>query len=235
MTGVWPQLEPILGKVAKPARYIGLEDGARIPQHAPHKVAWLLAYPDTYEVGLSNQGLQILYEILNEREDTRRSQGVQMKWHGPKATLVEGVMSRGDRRVGDVIESVWRRGGTFQEWNDRFDLDLWLDAMASYGLDPDWYTHRHRTLDEVLPWDHRSAGLDKDFLWEDWQDSLAEVGLPDCWWTPCYDCGACTGYSIEHIVASAIPPAGGSQGTGQDLSSSVPVMLLGRRPELVSN
>ncbi|MEX1217572.1 MAG: TIGR03960 family B12-binding radical SAM protein [Acidimicrobiales bacterium] len=164
------------------------------------------------------------------RDDTRKSHGVQVKWHDPKATLIEGLMSRGDRRVGDVVEQVWRNGGTFQEWNERFDLDLWLSAMAAHGLDPDWYTYRHRTEDEVLPWDHLSAGLHKDFLWQDWRDSLAEVGLPDCRWTPCYDCGACTGYSIEHIVASATPPAGGSQGTGQDLGSSVPVTLLGRAP-----
>ena len=67
----------------------------------------------------------------------------------------------------------------------------------------------------------------------DWQDALAEVGLPDCRWTPCYDCGACTGYSIEHIVASATPPAGGSQGTGVDLSSEqgVPVALTPRIPQ----
>ena len=153
------------------------------------------------------------------RDDTRRAHGVQVKWHDPKATLVEGLMARGDRRVGAVIEDVWRRGGTFQEWSEKFDLDLWLSAMAQHGLDPDWYVHRHRTEDEVLPWEHLSAGLHKDFLWQDWRDSLAEVGLPDCRWTPCYDCGACTGYSIEHIVASATPPAGGSQGTGQDLSA----------------
>ncbi|MSW32149.1 MAG: B12-binding domain-containing radical SAM protein, partial [Actinobacteria bacterium] len=66
MNDVWPQLEPLLSKVAKPARYIGLEDGARTPHHAADKVAWLLSYPDTYEIGLPNQGLQILYEILNE-------------------------------------------------------------------------------------------------------------------------------------------------------------------------
>jgi hypothetical protein len=69
MSSIWPQLEPLLAKVQKPARYIGCEDGAIAPEHAPHKVAWLLVYPDTYEIGLPNQGLQILYEILNERTD----------------------------------------------------------------------------------------------------------------------------------------------------------------------
>ena len=69
MTSLWPRLEPLLAKVQKPARYIGCEDGALTPDHGPGKVAWLLVYPDTYEIGLPNQGLQILYEILNERDD----------------------------------------------------------------------------------------------------------------------------------------------------------------------
>src|SRR6478609_2334468 len=70
MTDLWNRLEPLLVQVQKPARYIGCEDGAQAPQHDPSKVGWLLAYPDTYEIGLPNQGLQILYEILNERSDT---------------------------------------------------------------------------------------------------------------------------------------------------------------------
>jgi radical SAM family uncharacterized protein len=164
------------------------------------------------------------------REDARQSKGVQLKWHDPQATVIEGLMSRGDRRVGAVIEDVWRHGGTFQEWSEYFSYDLWLEACARHGVDVDWYVYRHRTEPEVLPWDHLSAGLHKDFLWQDWRDALAEVGLPDCRWTPCYDCGACTGYGLEHVVASATPPAGGSQGTGQDLGSggAVPVRLLTR-------
>ncbi len=169
------------------------------------------------------------------RDDLRRSKGVQLKWHDPKATLVEGITSRGDRRLGPVIEYVWRKGGTFQEWSEHFNYDLWLEAMAANGCDVDWYVHRHRTENEVLPWDHLSAGLHKDFLWQDWRDSLDELGLEDCRWTPCYDCGACTGYGIEHVVASASPPAGGSQGTGVDLTrgGAVPVVL-GARPGSVT-
>jgi len=96
-------------------------------------------------------------------------------------------------------------------------LDRWLEAMAAEGLDADWYVSRHRTDDEVLPWDHIAAGLHRDFLWDDWQAALVEHGLPDCRWTPCYDCGVCTDYALEHVVASPVPPAGGSQGTGQGL------------------
>src|SRR4051812_4094422 len=69
MNSIWPQLEPLLARVQKPARYIGCEDGSQTPDHRPELASWLLIYPDTYEIGLPNQGLQILYEILNERPD----------------------------------------------------------------------------------------------------------------------------------------------------------------------
>jgi hypothetical protein len=103
--------------------------------------------------------------------------------------------------------------------------------MAAEGLDADWYVTRHRTDDEVLPWDHIAAGLHRDFLWGDWQAALAEHGLPDCRWTPCYDCGVCTDFALEHVVASPVAPAGGSQGTGQGLGfgREVPVVLAATR------
>src|SRR5437588_3460291 len=69
MTSLWPRIEPLLAKVGKPARYIGCEDGAQRPVHGAGITSWLLVYPDAYEIGLPNQGLQILYEILNERPD----------------------------------------------------------------------------------------------------------------------------------------------------------------------
>ena len=118
-----------------------------------------------------NTTVELQRKIDLLRDDLRRERGVQLKWHDPKATLVEGIASRGDRRLGPVIEQVWRSGGTFQEWSEHFNHDLWLESMATHGLDVDWYVHRHRTEDEVLPWDHLSAGLHKDFLWQDWRDA----------------------------------------------------------------
>jgi len=176
-------------------------------------------------------GVDELRRKVGMVRDALRKSGAQVRWHDPEATFAEGIVSRGDRRLGPVIERVWRAGGTFQEWSERFDLGRWLDAMAAEGLDPDWYVTRHRTEDEVLPWDHISAGLHRDFLWQDWQAALAEHGLPDCRWTPCYDCGVCTDYALEHVVASPLAPAGGSQGTGQDLSRGerIPVEFLGTR------
>ncbi len=161
------------------------------------------------------------------KRDTKGYRGVQLKWHDPKATAIEGLLSRGDRRLGPVIEDVWRTGGVFQEWGEHFDLELWMAALERHGLTLEEMVYRHRVEDEAFAWDHLSAGLHRDFLWQDWRDALEAVGLEDCRWIPCYDCGACTGYGIEHVVASAVPPAGGSQGTGQDLATGgeVPVLL----------
>src|SRR3954468_1502746 len=87
---VWEELERLLGKVQKPARYIGCEDGAPAPEHRPDAAAWLLAYPDTYEIGLPNQGLQILCEIINEQVS-----GVAERTYAPWTDLEELMRAEG--------------------------------------------------------------------------------------------------------------------------------------------
>jgi len=185
---------------------------------ATASVGGFVPKPHTPFQWFGQNGVSELGRKVGLLKDAFRKSGARLRWHDPAATFAEGIASRGDRRIGPVIERVWRSGGTFQEWGEHFDLARWLDAMTAEGLDPDWYVTRHRTSDEVLPWDHVRAGLHRDFLWDDWQASLRAHGLPDCRWTPCYDCGVCTDYALEHVVASAVAPAGGSQGTGQDLS-----------------
>src|SRR5690606_24073264 len=82
-----------------------------------------------------NTDVELRRKIGLLRDELRRAQGVQLKWHDPQATLAEGIASRGDRRIGPVIETVWRDGGVFQEWGEHFRLDLWTEAMAAHGLD----------------------------------------------------------------------------------------------------
>jgi len=167
-------------------------------------------------------------KVILLKDACRSTRGLSLRWHDPEATVVEGLASRGDRRMGGVIERVWRAGGTFQEWSERFNLAMWEEALVAEGLSFESVVHRHRDEGELLPWDHLSAGLHREFLWGDWKDALASVAVEDCRWTPCYDCGACTEAGLEHVVASAVPPAGGSQGTGQDLAvgDRVPVRFV---------
>jgi radical SAM superfamily enzyme YgiQ (UPF0313 family) len=135
------------------------------------------------------------------RGDRRYSKAIGFRYHDGKPGIVEGLLSRGDRRVGRVIRAVWEDGGRFDGWNEHFSFDRWMrcaeQALGGEPVDVDWYTTRERGVDEVLPWDHLDSGLDKDWLWEDWQDALSEVEVEDCRWTPCFDCGVCPQMGTE--------------------------------------
>jgi radical SAM family uncharacterized protein len=135
------------------------------------------------------------------RADKKYAKAVGIRYHDGKPGIVEGLLSRGDRRVGAVIEQVWRDGGRFDGWSEHFSYDRWMQAaekvFADQPVDVDWYTIRERDLTEVLPWDHLDSGLDKEWLWADWQDALNEVEVDDCRWTPCFDCGVCDHMGTE--------------------------------------
>jgi hypothetical protein len=129
-----------------------------------------------------------------------------VRYHDGRPSIVEGLLSRGDRRVGAVIREVWQQGGRFDGWSEHFSFDRWFSACEAVFADQpvslDWYTTRERELAEVLPWDHLDSGLDKDWMWQDWQDALtASVGgggeVEDCRWSPCYDCGVCPSMDTE--------------------------------------
>ena len=129
------------------------------------------------------------------RSDRGYGRAIGFRYHDGKPSIIEGLLSRGDRRVGKIIEAVWREGGRFDGWSEHFSYQRWADCaergLEGSGVDLDWYTTRERDYAEVLPWDHLDAGLDREWLWEDWQDALDEVEVDDCRWTPCFDCGVC--------------------------------------------
>jgi hypothetical protein len=135
------------------------------------------------------------------RSDRRYGSSIGFRYHDGKPGIVEGLLSRGDRRVGRVIEQVWRDGGRFDGWSEHFSYERWTTAAAQElsGVTLEWFTTRERTQDEVLPWDHLDSGLERDWLWTDWQDALAGREQDDCRWTPCFDCGVCpsTGTDIQ--------------------------------------
>ena len=137
------------------------------------------------------------------RSDKRYGSSIGFRYHDGKPGIVEGLLSRGDRRVGRVIEQVWRDGGRFDGWSEHFSYERWMTAAQTafaglpWDLDVDWYTTRERGETEVLPWDHIDSGLDKEWLWADWQDALDETEVDDCRWTPCFDCGVCPQMGTE--------------------------------------
>jgi radical SAM family uncharacterized protein len=138
------------------------------------------------------------------RKEKGYAKAIGFRYHDGKPGIVEGLLSRGDRRVGRIIEQVWRDGGRFDGWSEYFSFDRWVlaseRALADEPVDLDWYTTREREYAEVLPWDHLDSGLDRDWLWEDWQDALEPDGaieVEDCRWTPCFDCGVCPQMGTE--------------------------------------
>ncbi|PZG28576.1 B12-binding domain-containing radical SAM protein [Spongiactinospora gelatinilytica] len=131
------------------------------------------------------------------RGDKEYGRAIGYRYHDGKPSIVEGLLSRGDRRVGAVIEAVWADGGRFDGWSEHFSYERWAAATEGAGIDLDWYTTREREENEVLPWDHLDAGLDREWLWQDWQDAIGEGEVEDCRWTPCYDCGVCPTMGTE--------------------------------------
>ena len=135
------------------------------------------------------------------RADRQYGKAIGFRYHDGKPGVVEGLLSRGDRRVGRIIEQVWRDGARFDGWREHFSYDAWMQAartaLAGEPVDVAWYTTRERPRDEVLPWDHLDSGLDKEWLWDDWLDAQAEVELDDCRWSPCFACGVCPQLGTE--------------------------------------
>jgi len=135
------------------------------------------------------------------RSDRNYGKAIGLRYHDGKPSVIEGLLSRGDRRVSAIIRTVWEQGGRFDGWSEYFSYDRWVEAadkaLAGTPVDLDWYTTRERPYAEVLPWDHLDSGLDRDWLWEDWQDALNEIEVDDCRWTPCFDCGVCPQMGTE--------------------------------------
>jgi hypothetical protein len=122
------------------------------------------------------------------RKGLRGKRGIRFSWHDPQSSLLEAVISRGDRRLGRVIHRAWQLGARFDAWNEVFDMELWEQAFAEVGLAPDFYARRERPLDELLPWAHIDSGVSIEFLASEWESGLRGEITPDCR-VRCLSCG----------------------------------------------
>jgi len=119
-----------------------------------------------------------------------RSKAITYNWHSPEQGYIEAALSRGDRRTGAVVEAAWRLGARFDSWSEHFSLDKWLQAYISCGLDPDFYAARERSYSEILPWGVVTAGVNNEYLWNEYIKSKANIITPDCG-ESCSGCGVC--------------------------------------------
>lgn len=124
----------------------------------------------------------------NLLKDQLRGPGMRMTWSNPRETILEAVLSRGDRRLADVIETAWNKGAKFDAWQDQFNYNVWMDAFDAHHLSVDFYTTRPRSLEEVFPWDHINPGVSHRYLESEYKKSLNGDLTEDCR-SNCYACG----------------------------------------------
>jgi radical SAM family uncharacterized protein len=134
----------------------------------------------------SEAAITVRLEILKEGLSKK---GVRLSWQDPGTSLLEAVLSRGDRRLGKVIQQAWKLGCKFDAWSEHFKLDSWLRAFSEVGLVPDFYAYRERPLDEVLPWSHIDTGISEAFLKSEYGRAGEGRVTPDCRDNACNACG----------------------------------------------
>jgi len=115
--------------------------------------------------------------------------GVHLSWQDPLVSLLEGVLSRGDRRLGRVIHSAWQQGCKFDAWSEHYSYEKWQNAFNECGLDPSFYASRERSLDELLPWAHIDTGVAPAFLKREYECAKLEKETPNCRFEQCVACG----------------------------------------------
>lgn len=143
-------------------------------------------------------------------QDALRGRGLKLSHSDPEETLLEAALSRGDRRLGPVIEEAWRLGARFDAWGDQRDTGAWKQAFETHGVDPGFYACRQRSRDEIFAWDVISTGVRRAFLWREFERSTGGETLGDCR-EQCYGCGILSTYGETRSEAWCCPPASDRQ------------------------
>ena len=140
----------------------------------------------------SQRRIQFIHSAL-------RGKRVRVKWNQPELSWLEGIFSRGDRRLTAVLVEAWRLGASFDAWGEHFRMDLWKEAFRRSGLNPEFYLYRSRSTEEILPWDHIKSRVKKTYLEREWRKALQGKITPDCR-EKCLDCGVCDHRKIDPIL-----------------------------------
>jgi radical SAM family uncharacterized protein len=130
-----------------------------------------------------------------------RDKAIIFNYHQAEVSFLEAVFSKGDRRLGMVLQAAWEKGCKFDSWNEHFNYSAWLQAFAENQLDPDFYAYRKRKENEVFPWDMIDAGVTKAYLKKEYQNALSEIRTHDCRDNPCPGCGICPRFGVDMELA----------------------------------
>lgn len=145
---------------------------------------------------------QITPEEANEKFKilTRAKRVAKVSYHNPEMSLLEGIFSRGDRKLLDLIVKAKELGALFDEWSEMFDFNVWKKAFDLTGIDPEEHL-RERKTEEEFPWDHIDMGVTKEFLVREYQRALEGKTTEDCRWKGCYLCGVCPRFKVQNILS----------------------------------
>jgi len=146
--------------------------------------------------------LEETYERQNFIRNRIKSRNLSVKWHDAKMSFLEGIFSRGDERAGAILEAAFHKGCRFDGWSDILRFDLWQEAIAESGINPEDFT-RERGIDEILPWDNIDCGVSREFLLEEKQKSEDLTATADCRLDDCQNCGVCDFSTTKNIFAAA--------------------------------
>ena len=129
------------------------------------------------------------YIVKDKFRQMKNQKSLKCNYHEADLTVLEGVLARGDRKTGALIEEAYKNGAIYDSWSEYFDNRIWMKAFETCGLSIDFYTTRERSLEEIFPWDFIDAGVSKDFLKREWQNAIGEKLTPNCR-QKCSACGA---------------------------------------------
>lgn len=127
--------------------------------------------------------------VKEEIKAQLNQKSIRYRYHDPDESVLEGVLARGDRKVADLVEAVYKKGAIFDSWTEQFDLQKWKDAFEEIGMDPYFYTFRERDEEELFPWDFIDIGVTKQFMLREWKRAKEAVVTPNCK-QQCSGCGA---------------------------------------------
>jgi len=185
--------------LAKKARSQMKQQGKGKPIQINLGVSTFIPKPHTPFQWEPQIGLEASRERIRQLKRLLPRGGFKLKWHDPEQSFLEGVFSRGDRRLSYLLEAAWNDGARLDSWSEHFDLERWLRAGESCGLDLESYL-RKREMHEILPWDHLQSGVDRNFLEQELNNALDRHYTPDCRNHGCQGCGLCDFKEIRPVV-----------------------------------
>jgi len=144
--------------------------------------------------------LKFKHEYLRQRLRDKR---IKYNWHDANLSFWEAVLAKGDRRLGPALEKVWQKGSRFDGWSEFFQPEVWRSSFEEAGLDPQFYANRKISIDEILPWDHLSSGVSREFLQDEYQAAMTGAITEDCRLADCTVCGVCASLGVNLVLVGS--------------------------------